>query len=97
VIELVDRLETEDQRGITVLFQDHGSRQRCLQAVCRVMAQHAPEAAQLRALWRRFGVVGQCVQELLDRRRGPERGDDAAFGSSEGGQRRRAGGGAAPL
>ena len=49
VIELVDRLEAEDERRIAVLLEDDGREERRLEAVRAAVADDAAEAAQRRA------------------------------------------------
>ena len=45
VIELVDRFEAEDERGIAVLFERHGREQRRLETVRAAVADDAAEAS----------------------------------------------------
>ena len=64
VIELVDRLEAEDQRRIAVLLEHDRREERRLEAVRAAVADDAAEAAQRRAA-ARLVVVGQAVQIAL--------------------------------
>ena len=66
MIQLVDRLEAEEQRGIAVLFEDDRRKQRRLEAMGAAVLHHAPEAAQRRAA-SRLVVVRQAVQIALNR------------------------------
>ena len=68
VVELVDRLEAQDERRIAVLFEHDGREQRGLEAVRAAMADDAAKASQRGAAGRRLRVVGQAVEEPLDRR-----------------------------
>jgi hypothetical protein len=67
VIELVDRLETENERWISVLFEHDGREEHRLQAVRASVTDYAPKTPQRRATVR-LGVVGEIVQVVLDRK-----------------------------
>ena len=69
VIEVIDGFEAQNERREPMLFQNHRSRERRLQTVCRVVSHDAAEASQGRARRRRLGVVRQPIQEALDRER----------------------------
>jgi len=82
VIELVDRLEAEDERRIAVLLERRRGEQRGLQAVRAAVADDAAEAALRRAAVRLF-VVRKTVQELLNGERRPETRDEPTFRGGE--------------
>jgi hypothetical protein len=45
VVELVDRLEAEDERRVSVLFENDGGEQRGLEAMSRVVFHDAAKTA----------------------------------------------------
>src|SRR5204863_4908982 len=65
VIELVDGLEAEDERGITVRFEDDRCEQRRFEAMRAPVPDNAAKAAQ-RGPSPGFLVVAQAVEILLD-------------------------------
>src|SRR5215831_9893906 len=73
VIEVINRLETHDKRRKSVLLQDAGGGQGCLEAVRRPAPQNLPKTSQRFGAGLRFGIVGQPVQKTLhqDRRAQP--------------------------
>jgi hypothetical protein len=73
VIEVINRLETHDERRKSVLLQNAGGSQGRLKAVRRTMPQNLPETSQRFWTGLRFGVVGQPVEKPLhqDRRAQP--------------------------
>jgi hypothetical protein len=83
VIELVDRLEADDERRIAVLLEHGGGKQRRFETVRRVVPDDAAEAAQRRASGRRLGVVRKRVEVALNRQRRAQALDQASFGWRE--------------
>ena len=69
-----------------MLFEDHRGRERRLETVRGVMANHAAKRALRRAFRRRFGVIRQCVKKLLDLAGRSQPLDDAAFAARKSGQ-----------
>ena len=65
VIELVDRLEAEDERRVAVLLEDDRREQRRLEAMRAAVADDAAKAAQRRAP-AGLVVVGQAVEVALN-------------------------------
>ena len=68
MIELVDRLEAEDERRVAVLLEHDRGEQRRLEAMRAAVADDAAKAAQ-RGASVRLVVVGQAIQIALDRER----------------------------
>jgi hypothetical protein len=65
VIELVDRLEAENERWISVLFEHDGREEHRFQAVRASVADDAAKTAERgAAAW--LCVVGQAIQVALD-------------------------------
>jgi hypothetical protein len=83
VVELVDRLEAEDQRRIAVLLEHDGGEEGGLEAMRGAVADDAAEAAQGRAAGRRLGVIRQAVQIVLNGERRPQPRDQAALARRE--------------
>src|SRR5688500_12141618 len=83
MIELVDRLEAEDERRMAVLLENHCGGQRSFQAMRGAMPDHAAKTSKRRAAWRRFRVVGKVVQEPLYGERRSQSLDDSALGARE--------------
>src|SRR5262245_9200628 len=82
VVEVVDRFETQDERGITVLFQDHRREERRLEAVGAAGTHDPAETPERRApVW--FLVVRQLIQIALDIERRPEARDQPSLGRRE--------------
>jgi hypothetical protein len=85
VIELVDRFEAEDERGIAVIFERDGREQRRLEAVRGAVADDAAKAAQRGpSAW--LVVVRQLVQIPLNGERRTElrQQPSLALGKGEG-------------
>jgi hypothetical protein len=78
VIQMVDRFEAEHQWRIPVLLEDHGREQHRFETVRAPMADDAPETAE-RGAAARLVVVGQPVEEVLNRCRRVEPRDEATF------------------
>ena len=90
VIEVIDRLEADDERRVAVLFEDDRGRERGFQAVRGLEANDAPEAAQRRPAGGRLHVVVERVQKTLHGQRCAQPLNHAPLDSGEGRQRRRA-------
>jgi hypothetical protein len=90
VVELVDRLEADDQRGIAVLLENARGGQRRLEAVRRAGSDDAAKTAQRGRPGWRLGVVRELVEEMLDLRGRVEPADQPPFGGGEGRRWRRA-------
>ena len=86
MVEVVDRLEAEEQRRVAVRLEDDGGEQRRLETVRAPLADDAPEAAQ-RGPAARFLVVGQRVEVALDGARRPQPRDQAPLAGREGAAR----------
>ena len=76
VIEPVDRLEAEKQRGIPVLFEHNRRGERGFETVGGLIVDDASETSQLRPLGWRLGVVGQRIEVALHLRRRPQAPDE---------------------
>jgi len=74
VIEMVDRLEAQDERRIAVVLEDDGGKERGLEAVRAAVFENAAETSQRRPSVR-LVVVRELVQIPLDLRRGVETSD----------------------
>jgi len=83
VIELVDLLEAQDEWGIPVLFEHDGRKKGRLEAMGRAVADDSPKTAERRPDRRRFRVVRQPVEEVLNGERRPEPGDEPALFRTE--------------
>ena len=75
VVQLVDRLEAEDERRVAVRLERHRGEQRRLEAMRAALADYAAEAAQ-RGAAARLLVVGEVVQIALDGEGGPKLRDE---------------------
>ena len=82
VVEMVDRLEAQEQRRVAVRLEDDGGEQRRLEAMRAPFADDAAEAAQRRAA-AGFLVVGQRVEVALDGARRPQPRDQAPLAGVE--------------
>jgi hypothetical protein len=89
VVELVDRLEAEDERWVPVLLEHDRGEKRRLEAVRASLPDDAAKTAQRGTRRWGLGVVREAIQESLDGQRRPESGDEAAFSRRESGWRRR--------
>ncbi len=92
VVEVIDRLEAEDERRVSVLFEDDGGRERRLEAVRGPVANDSSEAAKRRAPGRRLSVVSERVEIALHGERRAQPLDEAPFDRRECRQRRGANG-----
>ena len=88
MIELVDRLEAENERRIAVLFEDDGGKERGFEAVRAAVPHHAAKAAERRAFRLRFRVVGQPIQIALHVEGRAQARDQPALAGRERGARR---------
>jgi hypothetical protein len=84
MIEVVDRLEAEEQRRVAMRLEDDGGKQGGLETVRAPLADDAPEAAQGGPA-ARFLVVRQRIEVLLDGARRPQPGDQAPLPEREAG------------
>jgi hypothetical protein len=75
VIEVIDRFQAHDQRRKSVLFQDAGSRQRCLEAVRSAVPQNLTKASE--RFTAGFGVVWQAIEKALHQDRTAQPSDQA--------------------
>jgi hypothetical protein len=72
MIELVDGFKAQDERWKAMLFENRGGRVCRLQTVGCVMTYDAAETPERGAAGRRFGVVRQVVQKVLNELRSLE-------------------------
>ena len=89
MVEVVDRVEIEQERRISVLLQNAGCRECRLETVSSAPPDHLPEAPERDAAGRRLGIVSQPVQVALDARRRGAPLNDLPFRARKGGYRRR--------
>src|SRR5215813_11399997 len=89
MIELVDRLEAQDERRPAVLLEDDRRGERRLEAVSHAVSYHLSEAAQRRASGRRLVVVRERVEIPLDCGGRLQSPDQSLFNRGEGRARRR--------
>src|SRR5207247_8362241 len=89
VVEIVDRFETENERRIAVLLENHGGKEGCFQAMCTLVTDDTPEAPEGRSPCG-LGVVRQAVEKSLYRQRSVQAGNESAFTRGEDAPRRRA-------
>ena len=82
MIELVDRLEAEDERRIAVLFEHDRREQRGFETMRAAAAERRREAAQRRAAVRLL-VVGKRVEIPLNRSRRSEARDQPSLARRE--------------
>src|SRR5688500_16365122 len=88
VVELIDRLEAQNERWITMLLESHRRKQGGLQAMRATLGYDAAEAAQRRAGGRRFGVVRKSVEVALHGQRRAEPADQPPLARGKGRGRR---------
>ena len=66
MVERVDRLEAQDERGVTMLFEYHRCKQSCFETMRAAMPDNAAKAAERGAPpW--FVVIGQTIEKALNR------------------------------
>src|SRR5262245_7354127 len=82
VIEVIDRFEAQDERGIAVLLEDDRGKERSLEAMSAAVAYDAAETAQ-RGTSVRLLVVRQPIEIALDSERRAQRGDQPSFPGRE--------------
>ena len=80
MVELVDRLEADDERRIPMLLEHRRREERRLEAMRGVMPHDAAKTAQRGAARRRLGVVGKRVQIALNRERRAQPRDQPSLG-----------------
>ena len=81
MIEKIDGLEAEDERGISVLLEDRCGKQRCLETMGSSRARHAAKPAH--CISGSLPVVGEIVQPSLDRERSTQLIDEPPLTRSE--------------
>ena len=89
VIQLVDRLEAENERRIRMLLEDDGREQGGFETVRASVAHYAAEAAERGSFRGRLRVVRQPVQVPLHVIRRPQSRNEAPFSRGKRAARRR--------
>src|SRR5262249_9614491 len=77
MIELIDRLEAQDEGRMLVLFQDDGREERRFQTVRAPVGDDASKGSERGPVRRRLGVVGKVIQVPLNRERSSQSCDES--------------------